>query len=84
MRCRWPPLNSCGNFSPSAAARPTWRQQLPTRSATARPRSMPNARSGSATMSRTRQRGFNEAYGSWKIMFIRRRSAGCARAADRA
>ena len=40
------------------------------------------ARIGSATMSRTRQRGLSEAYGSWKIMFIRRRMSGCARAAD--
>ena len=23
MRCRWPPENWCGNFSQSAAARPT-------------------------------------------------------------
>ena len=37
---------------------------------------MPNARTGSATMSRTRQRGLSDAYGSWKIMFIRRRSVG--------
>ena len=36
---------------------------------------MPNALIGSAMMSRTRQRGLSEAWGSWKIMVRRRRIA---------
>ncbi len=35
----------------------------------------PKARIGSATMSNTRQRGLRLAYGSWKIICMRRRSA---------
>ena len=36
MRCRWPPENWCGNFSASAAARPTERSSSATRSASCR------------------------------------------------
>ncbi len=61
MRCRCPPLNSCGYFAPSAGDSPTWASSAPTRSVTAAPCSIWNARSGSATMSCTRQRGLSEA-----------------------
>ena len=43
-----------------------------------------SARIGSATMSRTRQRGLRLAYGSWKIICMRRRSARHVGAAARA
>ena len=56
--------------------RPTWRSSSPTRSRVRACRCrMPCARIGSATMSRTRQRGLRLAYGSWKIICMRRRSA---------
>ena len=40
----------------------------------ARSAAMPCSRSGSATMSSTFQRGLRLAYGSWKIIWMRRRS----------
>src|SRR6185503_4467351 len=74
MRWRCPPENSCGYFSPSWGARPTSVRSSPTRLSTS-PRSLarPWEISGSATILRTRQRGFRLAYGSWKIIWKRRR-----------
>src|SRR6185503_15895394 len=75
MRWRWPPENSCGYFSPSSGERPTLVRSSATRaSRTALSFTSPSERIGSATMSRTRQRGFRLAYGSWKIIWKRRRS----------
>ena len=89
MRWRWPPENWCGNFSTSAPARPTDCSSSDTRAfkASSRtfdespplPATSPCSRSGSPTMSSTFQRGFRLAYGSWKIICMRRRSV-CASA----
>ncbi len=82
MRWRWPPENSCGYFSPSSAVSPTCRSSSPTR-ALMPSRSVaiallaPCTRSGSAMMSLTRQRGLRLAYGSWKIICMRRRASRC-------
>ena len=82
IRCRCPPENWCGNFSASAAASPTELSSSATRSASwrsfaapERPSAKPCSRKGSATMSCTFQRGLRLAYGSWKIICIRRRTA---------
>ena len=76
MRWRWPPENWCGNLCTSAAASPTACSSASTRArCSAAPAARPCSRSGSATMSSTFQRGFRLAYGSWKIICMRRRSA---------
>src|SRR5687767_3087794 len=66
MRWRWPPENSCGYFSPSSAERPTCTRTSSTLAPVLR------SRIDSAMMSFTRQRGFRLAYGSWKIICMRR------------
>ncbi len=74
MRWRCPPENWCGNFSMSALARPTDCNSSPTLAR--RPSisvNRPCSRRGSPTMSSTFQRGFRLAYGSWKIICMRRR-----------
>jgi hypothetical protein len=74
MRWRCPPENSCGYFSRSSGERPTSESSSPTRSSRAAPCFMRSCdRIGSATMLSTRQRGFRLAYGSWKIIWKRRR-----------
>ena len=76
MRWRWPPENWCGNFSTSDAARPTDSSSSATRALRpSSPPTSPCSRSGSPTISSTFQRGFRLAYGSWKIICMRRRSA---------
>src|SRR5688572_24246224 len=76
MRWRWPPENSCGYFSPSCGESPTSPNSSPTRFVSAAPSLISLwERIGSATMSCTRQRGFRLAYGSWKIIWNRRRNA---------
>src|SRR5262245_52516900 len=75
MRCRWPPLNSCGNSGATSRARPTSSSTSPTRASTAgRARSVWIS-SGSAMMSRTRMRGLSELNGSWKTTWTARRYA---------
>src|SRR5262245_35815968 len=75
MRCRWPPLNSCGNSGATSRARPTSSSTSPTRASTAgRARSVWIS-SGSAMMSRTRMRGLSELNGSWKPPWTARRYA---------
>jgi hypothetical protein len=58
MRCRWPPENWCGYFTPSAAESPTRVSSSATRDAVAAG-VVPGAwaRIGSAMTSATRQRG---------------------------
>src|SRR5689334_10516621 len=76
MRCRCPPENSCGYLAPSSGESPTSLSNSPTRLRSAGPRLMRSCdRIGSATMLSTRQRGFRLAYGSWKIIWKRRRIA---------
>ena len=69
-----------GTCSTSAAASPTDCSSCPTRVRLAprlrRADACPCSFSGSPTMSATFQRGFRLAYGSWKIIWMRRRSAG--------
>ncbi len=74
MRWRCPPENWCGNFSMSALARPTDCSSSPTLlRSPASSVNRPCSRSGSPTMSSTFQRGLRLAYGSWKIICMRRR-----------
>src|SRR5439155_6337243 len=71
MRWRWPPENSWGYLSPSSAASPTCARSCATRPSTSDARASRRTRTGSPTMSRTRQRGFRLAYGDWKIICLR-------------
>ena len=81
MRWRWPPENWCGilHHVQPAPGRPTAAARR--RAPSAAPRSVmrPCSFSGSPTMSSTFQRGFRLAYGSWKIIWMRRRSLRVAR-----
>ena len=80
MRWRWPPENSCGNRAAASGGSPTRFSSSPTRVARHRPRrcARPCSRSGPARISPTVMRGLSEAYGSWKIICIRRRNGRIA------
>ena len=76
MEMRWhcPPENWWGRLGPATAgSRPTTSSTSSTLAL--RSASVPTSqmRSGSATMSKTRRRGFSDEIGSWKISCIRRR-----------
>src|SRR5262245_3307395 len=75
MRCRWPPLNSCGNSGATSRARPTSSRTSPTRASIAECLRSVWISSGSAMMSRTRMRGLSELKGSWKTTCTARRYA---------
>src|SRR5262245_17111487 len=73
MRCRWPPLNSCGYRLLKLGLRPTIRSSSWTRFWRVPPRATPKLSRGSAMMSPTVMRGSRDAYGSWKIIWNSRR-----------
>ena len=65
IRCRCPPENSCGNFTPSDGERPTVRNNSSTRADTCSEGvSGRSVRKGSAMIRPTRQRGLRLAKGS--------------------
>ena len=66
MRCRCPPLNSCGKRSACSGRSPTSFSSSITRSRASLPLTFLLTTSGSAMMSRTRIRGLSELHGSWK------------------
>ena len=75
IRWRCPPENWCGNLGPSSGLRPTDLSRSPTLAfSSALSVMMPCSKSGSPIMSSTIQRGFSDAYGSWKIIWMRSRS----------
>ncbi len=80
MRWRWPPENWCGYRLMYSGLRPT----TSSRSSTRRRRSPLGATSGwmskgSPMMSPTVIRGLSEVYGSWKTIWMLRRTAFSAR-----
>src|SRR5262245_10987381 len=72
-RCRWPPLNSCGNSAATSGERPTSSRTSATRSRMADRESWVWISRGSAMMSCTRMRGLSELKGSWNTTWTARR-----------
>ena len=76
MRWRWPPLNSCGNFSMLSGGSPTSDSSLITTRSLMPERVRDSVHPHRfASVCPTVRRGFSEEYGSWKMICIRRRSA---------
>src|SRR5574337_548467 len=74
IRCRCPPENSCGYRFVWCGERPTTSSSSCTRRTFSLPRARLWISNGSPTMSPTVMRGFNEEYGSWKMICMSRRS----------
>jgi hypothetical protein len=76
MRWRWPPENSCGYLSRSAARRPT-ASSMPRGALAAvrrRPRALPAPPAARPRCCSTVRRGSSEAYGSWNTIWKSRRA----------
>src|SRR5215469_9298035 len=75
MRWRWPPLKACGKRCMNSGRSPTSRSSSATRSMRSRRLLMPLTNSGSPTLSSNVMRGLSEPKGSWKIIWMSRRSS---------
>ena len=73
MRCRWPPLNSCGNRPRYCPRRPTTSSSSLTIFSRSCADPTPWTSSPSPTISPTDMRGFSDPYGSWKMICTSRR-----------
>ena len=81
MRWRCPPLNACGKRCMNSGRNPTSRSKSATRSMRSLRRLTPLTRSGSPTLSNSVMRGLSDPNGSWKIIWMSRRS-GASSARD--
>src|SRR5262249_5121659 len=77
-RCRWPPLNSCGNRRATSGRKPTSSRRCTTRARTSAEERRSCALIGSAMISPTRMPGLSELYVSWTPPGPFRRSPGRA------
>ena len=74
IRCRWPPENSAGNRLKCSGLSPTRSISSCTRRLRSAPEAVRWMANGSPMIDPTRRRGFSDPIGSWKIIWISRRS----------